>query len=107
MVMQRPTMRLQQGIRKPKSYTDGTVHWCMQATSSDEPSTLGEALGDRNWVTAMDSEHRTFLRNKTWHVVPPPKGKNVIGYKWVYKIKRKVDGTIDQYKACLVAKGFK
>jgi histone deacetylase 1/2 len=108
MVMQRPTTRLQQGILKLKSYTDCTVHWCMQATSSsDEPSTLGEALGDQNWVTAMDSEHRTLLRNKTWHVVPPPKGKNVIGCKWVYKIKRKVDGTIDQYKACLVAKGFK
>lgn len=36
-----------------------------------------------------------------------PKGKNIIGCKWVYKIKRKADGTIDRYKACLVAKGYK
>lgn len=32
--------------------------------------------------------------------------KNVICNKWVYKLKRKSDGTIDQHKARLVAKGF-
>jgi len=90
----RPTTRLQQGISKPKSYSDGTVCWCMLATSpAGEPSTLDEALGDKNWVTAMDCEHQALLRNKSWHLVPPPKGKNVIGCKWVYKIKRKSYGT--------------
>lgn len=53
------------------------------------------------------SEHQALMRNKTWHLVHPPKGKNIIGCKWVYKIKRKSDGTIDRYKARLVAKGFK
>jgi len=76
-------------------------------TSTEEPTTVEEALGDRNWVAAMDSEHQALSRNKTWHLVPPPKGKNVIGCKWVYKIKRRADGTIDRYKARLVAKGFK
>jgi hypothetical protein len=31
---------------------------------------------------------------------------NVIGSWWVYRIKRYVDGNIEQYKAGLVAKGF-
>ena len=53
------------------------------------------------------SEHQALMRNKIWHLVPPPKGKNIIGCKWVYKIKRKLDGTIDRYKARLVGKGFK
>ena len=84
------------------------VRWCMLATSSiDEPSTLGEVLSDRNWVTTMDSEHQALLQKKTWHPIPPPEGKNIIGCKWVYKIKRKADGTIDRYKARLVAKGYK
>jgi histone deacetylase 1/2 len=35
------------------------------------------------------------------------KGKNIIGCKWVYKVKRRADGKIDRYKARLVAKGYK
>lgn len=31
----------------------------------------------------------------------------MIGCKWVFKLKHKVDDSIDRYKACLVAKGFK
>jgi hypothetical protein len=35
------------------------------------------------------------------------KGRNVVGCKWVYKIKRKQDGSLNRYKVRLVAKGFK
>lgn len=55
----------------------------------------------------MDLEYSTLLNNRTWHLVPPSKEKNVIDCKWVYKIKRKSDGTLDRYKSRLVAKRFK
>lgn len=55
----------------------------------------------------MDSEYQALMKNKTWHLVPPKKGLNVIDCKWVYKIKRKPDGSLDRYKARLVGKGFK
>ncbi|WVZ77133.1 hypothetical protein U9M48_025033 [Paspalum notatum var. saurae] len=102
----RPRTRLQDGIHKPKVYTDGTIRYAM-FTSSGEPQSVDEALKDKNWKNAMDLEYDALIRNKTWHLVPPQKGRNVIDCKWVYKIKRNPDGSLDRYKARLVAKGFK
>ena len=39
-------------------------------------------------------------------MVPLPLSKNVVGCKWVYKLKTHSDGSIARYKARLVAKGF-
>jgi hypothetical protein len=55
----------------------------------------------------MDHEFDALVKNKTWHLVPSQKGTNVIDCNWVYRIKRKVDGSLDRYKARLVAKCFK
>ena len=55
----------------------------------------------------MNTEYDALLKNKTWHLVPAPRGKNVIGSKWVFKVKRKADGSIDRYKARLVALGYR
>lgn len=35
-----------------------------------------------------------------------PPTKSAVSCKWVYKIKTKVNGTVDCYKALLIAKGF-
>jgi len=35
-----------------------------------------------------------------------PKEKTAISCKWVFKIKYKVDGTFERYKARLVVKGY-
>jgi histone deacetylase 1/2 len=75
--------------------------------SSEEPGSLDDALADPRWQEAMNSEYQALMKNRTWHLVPRPKGKNIIDCKWVYKVKRKADGTVDHYKARLVAKGFK
>jgi hypothetical protein len=55
----------------------------------------------------MDSEIQSLHKNKTWHLVSLPGKVDVIDSKWVYKIKKKSDGSIDRYKARLVTKGFK
>ena len=39
-------------------------------------------------------------------MVDIPSRKSAIGCKWVYKIKTRWDGTVDFYKARLVARGF-
>ena len=54
----------------------------------------------------MDKEIVALEHNNTWTLTHLPLGKFAIGCKWVYRIKYHVDGTIERYKACLVAKGF-
>jgi hypothetical protein len=102
---QRPITRLQKGIQKSKLHTDGTVRWCNSV--STELATLRDALSDVNWKLAMDKEFDTLVKNRTWHLVPPQQGKNIVDCKWVFKIKKKANDTIDRYKARLVAKRFK
>jgi hypothetical protein len=97
---------LQQGIRKPKVRTDGTIRYA-QLTTTGEPSIVQEALNHNQWKQAMDSEYNALIKNNTWHLVSPKTWTNIIDCKWVYKIKRRADGTVDRYKVRLVAKGFK
>jgi histone deacetylase 1/2 len=81
----RPTTRLQRGIQCPKTYTNGTVRWCMSAkVHEEEPVSMDEALGNQKWCDAMDAEYQALLKNRTWHLIPCPKGNNIIGCKWVY-----------------------
>ena len=35
-----------------------------------------------------------------------PRGKTLVGCKWIFTVKYKVDGTIERYKARLVTKGY-
>jgi hypothetical protein len=55
----------------------------------------------------MEAEFSALQANKTWRLVPPVPGVNIIDSKWVFKVKQKSDGSIERYKARLVAKGFK
>lgn len=54
----------------------------------------------------MNTQFDALLHNQTWTLVPPESATNIIGCKWVFRIKRKSDGLIDRYKARLVARGF-
>ena len=54
----------------------------------------------------MDSDMDALYRTKSWDLVPLPPNANVVGNKWVYKIKQKANGDIDRFKARLVAKGY-
>jgi hypothetical protein len=54
----------------------------------------------------MKKELDALHKNHTWDLVDLPPGKFVVGCKWTYKIKTCSDGTVDRYKARLVARGF-
>ena len=44
--------------------------------------------------------------NRAWDLVDLPPGHRIVRNKWVLNIKSKADGTIDRYKARIVAKGY-
>ena len=94
------TTRLMRGITKKKPIFD------LSTVKVSEPSTLKQALTDPNWTQAMDLEIAALHRNQTWDLVQQPSDANVIGCKWVYKLKHKSDGSIERYKARLVAKRY-
>jgi len=55
---------------------------------------------------AMEAEFQVLLCNGTWFLVPFHSSMNVVGSRWVYKIKCCADGSIECYIAHLIARGF-
>jgi hypothetical protein len=74
--------------------------------SSIEPKKVSDALKDADWILAMQDELNQFERLKVWHLVPKPKGRTIIGTKWIFKTKKDENGIIVRNKARLVAKGY-
>lgn len=58
------------------------------------------------WQIAIKSELDALDKNGTWILVDLPPHAKPIGSKWVCKVKHKADGSIERYKAWLVAKGY-
>ncbi|KAG6590559.1 gag-pol polyprotein [Phytophthora cinnamomi] len=53
------------------------------------PTTFKSAMESSDaakWKEACDSEYDSLLKNKTWEVVPLPKGRKAIGNRWKYGI---------------------
>ena len=74
-----------------------------------EPVNYQEAIESPdkvNWLKAMKEEMISIKSNNTYDLTDLPEGKRCIQCRWVYRIKRNLHGTIDRYKAGLVAKGF-
>ena len=54
----------------------------------------------------MDEEIRALQQNDTWTLVPHHANTNIMGSKLVFRIKYLPDGSVERFKACLVAKGY-
>ncbi|KAE8718891.1 hypothetical protein F3Y22_tig00109987pilonHSYRG00169 [Hibiscus syriacus] len=54
----------------------------------------------------MNEKILALETNNTLSLVPMPSNKTSIGSKWVYHIKYNLNGEVERFKACLVAKGY-
>ena len=74
-----------------------------------EPNTYKQAMKSNDaelWQQAAEEEINSLNANGTWDIVPLPKDRKPIGSRWVFRVKRNADGTVERYKARVVAKGF-
>ena len=62
-----------------------------------------EALSLHHWKAAMDEEIAALTTRGTWELVTHTVGATIVTCKWIYTIKYKANGSIDRYKARLVA----
>ncbi|GKE24035.1 zinc finger, CCHC-type containing protein [Tanacetum coccineum] len=58
-------------------------------------------------LSGINNEMDFIMGNNTWMLADLPPGCKPLGYKWIFKRKLKVDGTIEKFKARLVIQGFK
>lgn len=54
----------------------------------------------------MEDEIGNCAEANTWSLVPCTPDMNMLGSKWVFRIKLNANGTLDKLKARLVAQGF-
>ncbi|KAJ9566937.1 hypothetical protein OSB04_002903 [Centaurea solstitialis] len=92
--------RLRHGITKPINRLNLHV-----SAESSIPKSYIHALRDPNWTIAMQDEFNALIANETWELVPRPPRANVVRSMWLFKKKFKADGSLDRYKARLVANG--
>nr|GEX59723.1 integrase, catalytic core [Tanacetum cinerariifolium] len=69
-----------------------------------KPMANQEAISDPGWCDAMTSELKALKENGTWELTSLPPNKKAIGCYWLYKVKLKVDGSVERKKARLQCK---
>ena len=87
--------------RKPDRYG-----FSCNLTTIEEPVSMKDALMQKEWIGAMSSVMVSLHENDVWDLVELPKGQKIVGSKWVFKLKRNEDGSVQRCKARLVAQGY-
>jgi hypothetical protein len=96
----------EKGVQTRRKLIKTTEQSHIALISMLEPKNFNEASTDDHWVKAMNEELDQIEKNNTWEMVQRPKGKNVIGSKWIFKNKMNEKGQVVRNKARLVCKGY-
>nr|GEX10995.1 zinc finger, CCHC-type [Tanacetum cinerariifolium] len=75
-----------------------------EVTEEDDPKTFDEAMKSHNvsfWKEAINDEIDSIMGNNTWVLADLLPGCKLLGCKWIFKRKSKVDATIEKFEARL------
>ena len=81
-------------------------NFVLSVSAYSVPQHYHTAVQEKVWRDAMQKKIDAMHNNKTWSIVPLPKGKTPIGCRWIFTNKMNSDGTLARRKARLVAKGY-
>ena len=78
--------------RKPPTRFDEEVYAAADNLTADinETVSIQEAWAEEHsfdWKRATNSEYESLMNNQTWELVSPPENKNIVGSRWVFKVK--------------------
>jgi Reverse transcriptase (RNA-dependent DNA polymerase) len=99
-------------LTRSKTVTKHLLLKALLATNHPTPSfdldrtSYTQASKSEHWRVTMTQELDALARNKTWSLVPVSEASNIMGCKWVFKIKHRSYDTIERFKARLVVKGY-
>ncbi|RVX10447.1 Retrovirus-related Pol polyprotein from transposon TNT 1-94 [Vitis vinifera] len=60
-------------------------------TDIQVPQNIQEAFKYPKWKAAVDEEVRALEKNGTWEITDLPRGKKLVGCKWIFTVKYKAD----------------
>lgn len=75
-----------------------------------EPKTYKEAIECpevKDWKEAMDDEISNLKSRGVYEEISRPQNVHVLGNRWIYKLKKDAEGKCTQFRARLVAQGYK
>ncbi|GKD79850.1 ribonuclease H-like domain-containing protein [Tanacetum coccineum] len=73
--------------------------------TSTHSMSYNHVFQDPHWYRAMLDEYNALIKNNTWILVPRPSDANIVRSLWLFQHKYNADGTLNRYKARLVANG--
>jgi hypothetical protein len=81
-------------VKRPKTFSSYMDLMC--DLLEKDPNLFEEAIQKKELEDSMIEEYQYIIKNDVWEIVPRLKRKDVVYSKWLYKIKRVVDGSIEK-----------
>jgi hypothetical protein len=90
----------------PIKYKPNAMHTTTARYVPEQYKDIQKCQDSAKWTTAVNEELLAMEQNQVWELVPRQPGMKVLGNRYVFKVKENTDGSVERYKARLVAQGF-